>query len=173
VDDFESYTDDEGGRIYEIWIDGWTNGTGSTVGYVQAPFAEQAIVHAGKQSMPLDYNNIKAPFYSEAEREFSAVQNWTVSGVDTLSLFWCGNTGNGAGKLHIAIEDSAGKVGVATSDAALTVTSWTEWKVPLSSVTGVNLAKVKKLYIGVGDRNAPVAGGAGRLYIDDIRVTKP
>jgi hypothetical protein len=35
----------------------------------------------------------------------------------------------------------------------------------------VNLAKVKKLYIGVGDRNAPVADGSGRLYIDDIRVT--
>jgi hypothetical protein len=29
VDDFESYMDAEGGRIYETWIDGWTNGTGS------------------------------------------------------------------------------------------------------------------------------------------------
>ncbi len=173
VDDFESYTDDEGGRIYETWIDGWTNSTGSTVGYVQAPFAERTIVHGGKQSMPLDYNNMKAPFYSEAEREFSPVQNWTVSSVDTLSLFWRGNIGNGAGKLYLAIEDSAGKAAVATSDTALTTMAWTEWKVPLGSVTGANLAKVKKLYIGVGDRDAPAAGGAGRLYIDDIRVTKP
>jgi hypothetical protein len=173
VDDFEGYTDAEGSRIYETWIDGWTNGTGSTVGYVQAPFAEQAIVHGGKQSMPLDYNNLKSPFYSETEREFSPVQNWTTNGIDTLSLFFRGKANNGAGKLYVAIEDSAGKVGVATNDAALTVTSWTEWKVPLSTVTGVNLAKVKKLYLGVGDRKAPVAGGAGRLYIDDIRVTKP
>jgi hypothetical protein len=37
----------------------------------------------------------------------------------------------------------------------------------------VNLAKVKKLYIGVGDRDNPSAGSAGRLYIDDIRLTKP
>ena len=37
----------------------------------QAPFAEQTIVHGGKQSMPLDYNNVKTPFYSEAEREFA------------------------------------------------------------------------------------------------------
>jgi len=173
VDDFESYTDDEGGRIYETWIDGWTNSTGSTVGYVQAPFAEQAIVHGGKQSMPLDYNNVKSPFYSEAEREFSPVQNWTINGIDMLSLFFRGKGNNGAGKLYVAIEDSAGKVGVVTNDAALTTTSWIEWKVPLSGVTGVNLAKVKKLYLGVGDRAAPVAGGAGRLYIDDIRVTKP
>ena len=49
----------------------------------------------------------------------------------------------------------------------------TEWKVPLGGVTGVNLARVKKMYLGVGDRKAPVAGGAGRIYIDDIRVTKP
>lgn len=173
VDDFESYTDDEGGRIYETWIDGWTNSTGSTVGYVQAPFAERTIIHGGKQSMPLDYNNMKSPFYSEAEREFSPVENWTVTGIDTLSLFWRGNTGNGAGKLYIALEDSGGKAGVATNDAALTAMTWTEWKVPLSSMTGVNLAKVKKLHIGVGDRKAPVAGGAGRLYIDDIRVTRP
>jgi hypothetical protein len=173
VDDFESYTDDEGSRIYETWIDGWTNSTGSTVGYVQAPFAERTIVHAGTQSMPLDYNNTKAPFYSEAEREFSPAQDWTTNGIDTLSLFWRGNTGNGTGKLYLALEDSTGKVGVVTNDAALTATIWTEWKVPLSSITGVNLAKVKKLYIGVGDRNAPAAGSAGRLYIDDIRVTKP
>jgi hypothetical protein len=37
----------------------------------------------------------------------------------------------------------------------------------------VNLAKAKKLYIGVGDRKNPVPGGSGRLYLDDIRVTKP
>jgi hypothetical protein len=175
VDDFESYTDDEGSRIYETWIDGWTNGTGSTVGYVQAPFAEQAIVHSGNQSMPLDYNNVKAPFYSEAEREFSPAQDWTVNSLDTLSLFVRGEAGNGAGKLYLAIEDSAGKSAVVINPdpAAVNAGVWTEWKIPLSSLTGVNLSKVKRLYLGVGDRDAPVAGGSGRLYIDDIRVTIP
>ena len=90
VDNFESYTDDEGNRIYETWIDGWENQTGSLVGYMQAPFAEQRIVHGGKQSMPLEYNNVKTPFYSEAERTFAPVQNWTVNGADTLSLWFQG-----------------------------------------------------------------------------------
>jgi hypothetical protein len=27
------------------------------------------------------------------------------------------------------------------------------------------------MYIGIGDRKTPVAGGAGRMYLDDIRVT--
>ncbi len=91
VDDFESYTDDEGSRIYETWVDGWTNGTGSTVGYVQAPFAERTILHGGKQSMPLDYNNAKSPFCSEAERTFDKPQDWTVNGADTLTLYFRGN----------------------------------------------------------------------------------
>ena len=57
VDDFESYNDDKN-RIYDSWIDGLTDGkSGSTVGYMAAPFAEQTIVHGGKQSMPLEYNN--------------------------------------------------------------------------------------------------------------------
>jgi regulation of enolase protein 1 (concanavalin A-like superfamily) len=90
VDNFETYTNDEGGRIYESWIDGWTNGTGSVVGYLQAPFAEQTIVHAGRQSMPLEYNNIKAPYYSEAERTFDTTQDWTGNSADTLALFYQG-----------------------------------------------------------------------------------
>jgi hypothetical protein len=176
VDDFESYTDDLDAKttIFDTWIDGLTNGlSGSTVGNISAPFAEQTIVHGGKQSMPLDYNNVKAPFYSEAERTFAPVQDWTANGLDALSLFFRGKANNGAGKLYVTVEDSAGKVAVATSEAALKATSWTEWKIPLSTFTGVNLARVKKLYLGVGDKNAPAAGGAGRIYLDDIRVTKP
>jgi len=91
VDDFESYTDTEGSRIYETWVDGWTNSTGSTVGYIQAPFAERTILHGGKQSMPLDYNNTKSPFYSEAERTFDTPQDWTVNGADTLTVYFRGN----------------------------------------------------------------------------------
>ena len=86
LDDFEGYTDEEGSRIYEAWIDGWVNDTGSTVGYVEAPFAEQEIVHGGTQSMPLDYNNVGAPHYSEAEFDFGSAQDWTASGVEMLTL---------------------------------------------------------------------------------------
>jgi hypothetical protein len=87
VDDFETYTDAEGSRIYETWIDGWTNKTGSTVGYNQAPFAEQKIIHGGKQSLPLDYNNVNSPFCSEAELDFSPTQDWTAGGTEALVLF--------------------------------------------------------------------------------------
>ena len=91
VDDFESYTDDEGDRIYEAWVDGWENDTGSTVGYLDAPFAERTIVHGGQQSMPLEYDNTASPFYSEAERTWTTPQDWTAHGADTLLLHVRGN----------------------------------------------------------------------------------
>ena len=50
----------------------------------------QTIVHAGKQAMPMEYNNVKTPFYSEAERTFDTTQNWTTNGADTLSLYFRG-----------------------------------------------------------------------------------
>jgi len=90
VDDFESYTDDEGSRIYEAWIDGWTNNTGAVVGYLQAPFAEQQIIYGGVQSMPLEYNNVNPPYYSEAERTFASVRDWTGNGADTLVVYFQG-----------------------------------------------------------------------------------
>jgi hypothetical protein len=179
VDDFESYTDQAGSEIFAAWIDGFTNGlSGSTVGYLTAAngtYGETKIVHSGKQSMPIDYNNVQSPFYSEVAQEFSPVQDWTAKGADTLILYVQGQAGNAPAPFYIMVEDNAKHVGVvAYSDTAVAkATQWTQWKVPLSGLTGVNLAKVKKLSIGVGDKNNPVAGGSGRIFIDDIRVTKP
>ncbi len=376
VDDFEVYGDEIVGRIFQTWIDGWGytepapgdpgNGTGSTVGYTDPPFAEPTIVHSGRQSMPFDYNNIVQPYYSETERTWDSPQNWKVNGVTDLSLWlrgypasfsetspgsitmsasgadivnvtdefryaykklpgdgsltvrveslvntaaWAkagviiraglepaaqqvhmiitpservefmyrrdaglnttqfatdagttafphwvrltrkGDTytgeysangttwtkitttdgttsvidvpmigdvyiglavtatnrnaittavfsnvqvtgatgqwqiaeigydhpGNDPASLYIALQDSAGKLAVVTNadTSAVLGTEWTEWRIPLSQFTGVNLGAIKKMYIGVGDRNAPRADGAGELFIDDIRVVKP
>jgi len=377
VDDFESYVDDVEGRIFQSWIDGWGytepapgnpgNGTGSTVGYTGAPFAEQVIVKSGKQSMPFGYDNSASPNYSETERTFASPQNWTVNGVNTLSLqvrgypevnnvtvtetggkmtltgdgsdiwnnyddftyaykslngdgtivarvtnigagtnTWAkagvmirdsldggsthaymvmsansdGAAGNGASfayratengtsgpsmnstpvvappywvklervgdtftgytsadgstwmmigaqdvvmtapvyigicvtshqtgeqrtfqfegikttgsvtgawqgavinsprynspqDFYVALQDSNNKIAVVKNATVVTAVDWTEVQIPLSSFTGVSMTKVKKMFIGVGDRDNPVADGTGKLFIDDIRVIKP
>jgi hypothetical protein len=379
IDDFEGYTSDVGNRIFQTWIDGMGytepapgnagNGTGSTVGTDADPWVEVKIVHSGKQSLPMDYNNTVSPYYSEAERAWTAPQNWTVKGGNTLTLsvkgqpprfaetaagryamsstsgdiwgtadqfryayrklsgdgwisakintmtnpyawakagvmvresldadsaqgfamitpdgrrafqnrsmtggnslsahsatgvitlpFWVkverkgnqvtayystdgkawikqpdnentgtdaspnpqtimmgtsicvglavtsnstsaacivefsdvttggsvsgqwqvadiggGNLGNDPDTLYVAVQDSAGKIAVITSadDNAVLSTDWTEWSIPLSQFTGVNMAAVKKMFIGVGDRKSPQPDGAGTVYIDDIRV---
>jgi len=174
VDDFESYTDDEGSRIYETWIDGWTNSTGSTVGYTAAPFAEQKVIHGGKQSMPLDFNNVVSPFYSEAEREFAPTEDWTAGGAGTLILYVRGKSANGSTPVYVRLEDAAKKTAtfVHPDPAFAAATKWTQWKIPLSSFEGVNLAKVKKMCLGAGDNANPTAGVHGLLYIDDIELAK-
>jgi hypothetical protein len=180
VDDFEGYTDDEGSRIYEAWVDGWTNSTGSVVGYLQAPFAERSITHTGRQSMPLAYDNAQSPYYSEAQRTFDTPMDWTISGADTLSLWFRGpaagaTPANDPAGLYLVVEDKAGKKAtvVNADPAATTVAAWTEWRIPFSDLAGVNVAAVKKLTIGVGDKASPKAGGAGMLYVDDIQFGKP
>ncbi len=92
IDDFESYNDEDesqGMRIYQTWIDGLTNGTGSTVGNWDPPFAERTIIHGGKQAMPLAYDN-SSTACSEAERIWKAAQDWTTNKADTLRLYFRG-----------------------------------------------------------------------------------
>jgi len=372
VDDFESYTDEEGtnSRIYETWIDGWaaTTKNGSTVGNWDPPFAEQTIVHGGRQSMPVEYNNVNPPYYSQVEREFSPVQDWTAHGISDLVVWLRGNpasflespagtitmsawgndiygtadqcrlvykqlTGDGAiiakvesignsdpwakggvmirenlepgarfaiicatpsngvrfqarllnsagatsdtilgppaeqialqtpvwvklersgsnfsgfystdginwtamswnpqminmpgspciglaltshnvnvpttavfsnivtsggvaagpwqvaeigaahpansqQSMYVTVEDSAGNTATVINPdpAAVLTTTWTEWKIPLSGLAGVNLAEVEKIHIGVGDKTDPQPDGTGKFYIDDIRVCPP
>jgi len=95
IDGFEDYTDDleAGEAIFDTWVDGWVNKTGSTVGYLTAPFAEQTIVRTGRQSMPLQYDNSKSPFYSETTRTFDSAQNWSGSSANTLVLYFRGVPG--------------------------------------------------------------------------------
>jgi len=367
VDEFEQYTDGEGSRIYETWIDGFTDGrSGSTVGNMTAPFAEQAVVHGGRQAMPFDYDNAHAPYFSEIYRDFATPQDWTAGDVTHLSLWYRGNpasflenagvvtlsgggsdiwgiadnfrfaykrlNGNGvitarvdsqtrthewakagvmiretlepgaahafvaltpdhgvsfqrrpvagdvsantdssvAAKapywvrltrtnntfkaeisangqtwtpvvpaapassslditmassvyvglavtshsatdsstavfsnittaggvtgawqvatigseaqpansqddLYVVVEDAADNSAtvVHPDPAAVNATAWTEWKIPLTRFAGVNVSRVKRLFLGVGDRRRPAKDGNGRVYIDDIRVTKP
>jgi len=173
VDDFESY-DNEDDRIYDTWIDGWVNETGSIVGYMEEPFAEQAIVHGGNQSMPLEYNNAAGPYYSEAERDLTAA-NWTLGQANTLRLYVQGSVDNDPGTFYVALEDSAGHTAMVAhpDQAVVTTDAWQEWTIPFDSFTGVNPAAIRMIYVGVGDRDNPTAGGSGLIFIDDIQFGKP
>ncbi|MEN6428812.1 MAG: LamG-like jellyroll fold domain-containing protein, partial [Phycisphaerales bacterium] len=181
IDDFESYTDDidAGETIYQAWIDGVTNGSGSYVGYENSKygtFGETVIVHAGSQSMPVTYDNTKSPYYSEAERTFDSPQDWTAHGADTLSLYFRGIATNSAEGLYVTVKDNSKSKTVAHSNAAAaTLAEWRQWTIPLSEFTasGVKVTAVKGLAIGVGNRAAPTTGGAGIVYIDDIGYGRP
>jgi hypothetical protein len=173
VDDFETYDDDweNFNRIFQVWIDGagYTqpepgnpgNGSGALVGTSAAPWVERTIVHSGRQSMPLSYDNSASPFYSEASRSFETAQDWTASGIKSLSLWFYGDPDN-SGQLYVRINGT--KVPYSGGAADIQRDQWQPWNVDLSAV-GASASNVTSLTIGVEG-----TGAKGVLYIDDIRL---
>jgi len=158
VDDFEGYTDDEGLRIYEFWIDGLINNTGSTVGYFDAPFAEQTVVHDGGQAMPLFYENVGGIAEAEAELTLESAQDWTQAGVATLVVYFYGDLDNDAAEVYVKINGTKVSGGGST-----TMAMWNQWNIDLAS-TGANLQNVTSVTVGVE------GSGSGVIYVDDLRL---
>ena len=89
-----------------------------------------------------------------------------------------GITSNAIEPLYVAVSNSAGNPAIVVNDdpAAALVDTWTEWVIPLSAFSdqGINLANVDSIAIGLGTRgNMTVAGGSGKIFIDDIRLYRP
>jgi hypothetical protein len=171
IDDMESYNDiDEGeegsNRIYIAWEDGITNPAngGSIVGYDNAPFAEQTIVHSGRQSMPFAYDN--ATGKSEATLTLTYPRDWTENGVGILAIWYIGDAANAAETMYVVLNGSAS---VDNPDAnAAQVEDWTEWRVSLSEF-GINLTNVNTITLGFRSGT----GGTGSVFFDDIRLHLP
>ncbi len=159
IEDFETYNDDDN-RIYDTWLDGWVNDTGSTVGYFNSPFAETTLAHSGKQSMPLLYENTNGTSVSEAQRTFEISHDWSVHGIQSLSLVFFGDRANTAGQLYAKINGTKVLYGGSAED--LKIAAWIPWTIDL---TGLNVGNVTTLTIGVEG-----AGATGTLFIDNIRV---
>jgi len=176
VDDFESYNDIDppdaaSNRIFDNWIDGFgTTNNGALVGNDLPPYAEQTVVHAGSQSMPYSYdNNLKT---SEATLTLVWPRDWTEEGVTKLSLWFRGDPANSAERMYVAIN---GNAVVYHDDAAATQKAgWNQWVIDLQAFAdqGVNLTNVNTIAIGIGTKNSPAAGGSGKMYFDDIRLSQ-
>ena len=181
VDDFESYSNLSPNRPFQTWLDGIGysvdeffpveykgNGTGSSVGHdiwsVSSPHFDGTIMEtvntiAGSaQSMPFYYSNTDGAA-SQTERTFAVPQDWTVGGVQTLSIAFCGQAGN-TGTLYVKINDT--KVTYDRDPGNLAVGVWQAWNIDLSSM---NVQAVTTLQIGVEG-----SGASGMLLIDDIRL---
>jgi hypothetical protein len=172
VENFESYNDVDppdpnSNRIFDTWTDGFgTTTNGAIVGNDLPPYAEQAVVHSGVQSMPYRYdNNLKT---SEATMMLVYPRDWTVEGVTKLSLWFRGDSANAAERMFVVLNGAAV---VYHDDASATqVAGWTEWVIDLQAFAGVDLTGVNTVAIGFGTKGSPAAGGAGMMHFDDIRL---
>jgi hypothetical protein len=104
IDDFEEYNSSEN-QIWYSWKDGLGygapgtdsyyagNGTGAAVGdETTNSYTEETIVHGGRQSMPLSYDNNKTGYskYSETELTLTDTRDWTDENVAELSIWFRG-----------------------------------------------------------------------------------
>jgi len=192
IDDFEDY-DTGDNQIWFAWHDGLGagvpgtagyipgNGTGSAVGNeTTASYTEETIVHGGLQSMPLAYDNNKQgySYYSEVDLTLTDQRDWTEEGMTELSLWFYGDSANSVEPLYVAIANTGGAFAVVVNDdpAAATISTWTQWVIPLQAFAdqGINLSNVDKISIGMGTRgNMTTPGGSGNMYFDDIRLNQP
>jgi len=181
VDDFESYTNEVGSRVFEKWIDGvgFTqpvdtpgNGSGALIGhdiwnvdseYYEGEIVETVRVHGGGKSMPLYYDNTNDPFYSEAGRTWTEPQNWAQYGAQSLSLYFFGDRDN-SGTPYLKVNGV--KVPYGGSPDDLTIGTWLPWTTDLDDLAaaGVDVQDVTTLAIGVD------GGGSGMFLIDDIAL---
>ncbi|MFH1881675.1 MAG: LamG-like jellyroll fold domain-containing protein [Planctomycetota bacterium] len=174
IDDFEYYNDlepenPESNNIFYTWLDGFDNpANGALVGNEFPPFAERIIVHGGKQSMPLYYDN--SVTHSEAAMTLDYPTDWTGGGVTTLTIWFYGDPDNAAEQLYVALNGTA----VVTHDNpdAAQIAMWTEWIIDLQAFAdqGVDLTNVNTIALGLGDKNNPQPGGTGTMFFDDIAL---
>jgi len=107
--------------------------------------------------------------------------NVTVAGNASPGMFTesqdVGIGSNSPEPLYIRLEDDAGTPGTVYHedgpDAVIT-TDWQLWAISLEDfqAKGVDVTAVRKIAIGVGDKDNPQPGGTGKLLVDDIQVVR-
>ena len=108
------------------------------------------------QSIPFYYSNTGG-VASHMDRHWSAPQDWSAHGIQTLVLYFYGTTGN-TGQLYLKINNT--KIPYDGDAANLAKLRWNPWHVDLSALA---VSDVTTLSIGV-DGN----GANGMLLVDNI-----
>ena len=163
VDDFESYTSDEDIRI--AWVDN-----------IDEAGVEYVLLSSGENNtMRFEFQNQYPPYFTEITQTFESSQDWTVQGVEGLSLSFVGEHENAEHPMYVTLEDAAGQsFRVETFTHACQSDSWRQWTIALVQFSdgGVDLTSVKKITIGLGDAEGAGSAQDGEdrdhVYIDQI-----
>jgi len=142
----------------------WTQqGTAQTVAMTDPVMIGVAVTsHAANQVREFEFDNIATTG--------KVTGAWTVEDIGIAQ-----RSNEDAMPLYVVVQDSSNRSAVVVHPDANILLSedWSEWKIPLTAFTGVNMKSVKKMFIGVGDRKKPQAGGDGLIYIDNIGLSRP
>ena len=199
IDDMENYVEgyaktdytiagSSGSYGWETFLNGPSYG-GSCLDLVTPTRNSWIPSHGGVQAMAYVYVNGDY-YYSEIANHFVLDPcDWTYGGIKMLSLWFYGDPLNDPDgqtqQMYVGLEDADSnyaEVRYGDNEGEdmdnVKIEEYHQWNMPLSWFTTANpdldLTRMKKLYIGFGDRtNTTELGSDGTVYFDDIRLYPP
>jgi hypothetical protein len=174
IDDFEDYADSDALNL--VWEDYYGNNTSAYV------YLDIGTFYDGNQAMRYNYRNNISPNYSEATATCTNLgvgANWTLGGMEALTLHFQGVATNQKTRMYVALTDSANKTGTVVLDDPNDITkAWKgfqEWNIELQRFIDsntINLSSISKMTIGFGNKSSPQSA-SGNVYFDQIRLYAP
>ncbi len=166
VDNFEDYADTT--ALLGEW---------SENGQAWLALATDSALVLGEKSMELHYGNSSSPYYSAATRNFDPAQDWTISEVEAMDVWFKGQNANSAAPVYVEISDGVNTArqyllgdDEMTDPNATRDEAWYHWRIDLDRFTNVSLTAVTELTFGVGDGINPAQATTGDIYIEDFRL---
>jgi hypothetical protein len=140
IDNFNSYIDDA--TLWNVWKDGWTNGTQSQIFRMPASTSSKLIHGTSGNSMEYQYDNSGGLKYSEANSTMTALgfdPNWYAMGAKSLSLWFRGvATNDSTQPMYVTLTDSDNNSAEVVYDGDaddVKEESWFEWVIPMTDFT--------------------------------------
>jgi hypothetical protein len=103
--------------------------------------------------------------FSEVATTGKITGNWSVVDIGDEQVFEPGNT---LDTLYVSLTDNSNKTAkVKAPELAVFSLSWIEWRISYDDFAGIDMTKIRKITIGIGDTANPLKG-KGLIYIDNI-----
>jgi hypothetical protein len=176
-----SLNTDSAGIVAPYWVKIERSIAGSFTGSISANGTTWTMV--GTENIPMSANTyigLALTSHDAALTCQAVISNVTTTG--NVTGQWTnqdiGIASNDAEPLYVALANKTGTLAVVVHDdpAAAQIDTWTEWVIPLQAFAdqGIVLTDVDRIAIGLGTKgNMTVPGGSGKMFFDDIRLTKP
>ncbi len=147
----------------------WTKLTATDGSSSSVTITMPASVYIGVVVCSQSAGNVAVADFSQIKTTGNVTGQWQTADIGVVQ------PANIPDKIYVTLLDNAGKSKtiVYPDPKATCLAQWTEWRIPLADLAGINAGAVKKMTIGIGDRSSPKATGAGVLFIDDIGYGHP
>jgi hypothetical protein len=171
IDDFDYYPHHS--ALRNVWKDSYQGTAGNGEAFVN----KDANFSVGDgNSMMFKYWNDGAPGYSMVTRTYATAQDWSYSGnkVAELEIDFIGDQNSNPDlPMFVRLSDGSTTAQVNPSPNDPTQEWVNTWHIDLGDFSGVNLASITKITLGIGAKAEAQVDEFGTLYFDDIRLHPP